>query len=181
MRWLKTSGRNVQSVILEGKTNGLFNPLGDVDMCAQLIISLMADILISLSYSKLFQWLWPQIVQLEFDKFKQYWNCHRVRGQRKKLLPSGATPLDIYENPEAYGYEDLSIPVNSEVVNALRNQLEVTREDAFRFVDDEFKAAAEEVYGELGRPNLAIDQGWAIFSTMRDRLHAMYDFFVDVM
>ena len=32
MRWLKTSGRNVQSIILEGKTNGLFNPLDELDM-----------------------------------------------------------------------------------------------------------------------------------------------------
>ncbi|KAI1781874.1 hypothetical protein LXA43DRAFT_590306 [Ganoderma leucocontextum] len=161
MRWLKTAGRNLQSIILEGKTNGLFNPLDEVDI-------------------NLFQWLWSQIVQLEFDKFKQYWNCHRVRGQRKKELPSGATPLDVYENPEAYGYDDLSIPVEHEVVEGLRQQLEVTRSEAFRFVDDEFKAAAEEVYSEIGKPILAIDQGWAIFSSMRVHLHAMYESSADV-
>lgn len=129
----------------------------------------------------MFQWLWPQIVQLEFDNFTQYWNCHRVRGQRKKLLPSGATPLDVYASPESYGYDDLSIQVDTDVVNSLRKQLDVTREDAFRFVDHEFKAAADEVYSEIGSPVLVLDQGWTIFSSMRGHLHAMYDSTADIM
>ena len=33
MRWLKTDGRNCQTTILLGKTNGLFNPLSDIDVC----------------------------------------------------------------------------------------------------------------------------------------------------
>ena len=39
-------------------------------------------------------------------------------------------------------------------------------EDAFRFVDHEFKAAADEAYSEIGSPVLMLDQGWAIFTSM---------------
>ncbi|PIL27238.1 hypothetical protein GSI_10382 [Ganoderma sinense ZZ0214-1] len=76
MRWLKTSGRNVQSIILQGKTNSLFNPLDEVDMYVILLIIDTVEMLIKSLFSNLFQWLWPQIVQIEFDKFMDYWNCH---------------------------------------------------------------------------------------------------------
>ncbi len=71
-------------------------------------------------------------------------------------MPSGTTPTDIYELPQEYGYEDMKIPVNIEVVEALRSQLSVTREEVFRFVSPEFQAAAEEVYAEIGKPELEL-------------------------
>ncbi|KAI0749543.1 hypothetical protein C8Q80DRAFT_1119793 [Daedaleopsis nitida] len=141
-RWLKTDRRNCQTTIIQGRTNGLFNPLDEIDV-------------------NLFQWLWPQIVQQKLNEFIQYWNCHRVRSQKTKAMPSGTTPNDIYEDPESYGYEDLGIPVDIRASS--------------RFVDDEFKAAAEEVYAELGSPELALECGWAIFGDMPSRLHNMLD------
>ncbi|KAI0739840.1 hypothetical protein C8Q80DRAFT_1112091, partial [Daedaleopsis nitida] len=158
-RWLKTDGRNCQSTIIQGRTNGLFNPLNEIDV-------------------NLFQWLWPQIVQQKLNNFVQYWNCHRVRSQKTKAMPSGTTPNDIYEDPESYGYEDLGICVDVSVVEHLRSKLVVTREEAFRFVDDDFKAAAEEVYAEIGSPQLVLERGWAIFGDMRGRLHNMLDTYV---
>ena len=90
-------------------------------------------------------------------------------------MPSGTTPLNVFEVPEEYGYDDLSIKVDIDVVEHLRSTLEETREEAYRFVDDEFKAAAEEVYAELGMPPLTLEQGWQIFAAMRGPLHRMYD------
>ena len=50
-------------------------------------------------------------MQRKLDEFCEYWNCHRVRGQRAKIMPSGGTPNDVFANPEAYALEDISIPI----------------------------------------------------------------------
>lgn len=123
----------------------------------------------------LFQWLWPQVVQRKLDEFQQYWNCHRVRTQKKKSMPSGATPTDVYEDPNAYGYEDLRIPVNIHVVEHLRTQIPIPREDSFRFVPDAFKAVVEAIYTEIGRPELILENGWHIYGQLRGLLHNTYD------
>ncbi|KAI0629562.1 hypothetical protein C8Q77DRAFT_1065176 [Trametes polyzona] len=153
-RWLKTSGRNCREVISEGNTNGLFNPLDDLDV-------------------DLFQWLWPQVVQVELDKFVQYWNCHTVRCQKDKAMPSGTTPMDVYCNPEEFGYQDLRIPVDVNLVEHLRKLLPDSREEVFRFVSDDFRAAAEQAYAELGCPPFCLKHGWEIYKDIQLRLRAM--------
>ncbi|EJF66376.1 hypothetical protein DICSQDRAFT_45784, partial [Dichomitus squalens LYAD-421 SS1] len=52
-RWFTHSGANLQKVLMEGKTNGLFNPGDNVDI-------------------NLFQWLWSQVTQQQLDAFKAY-------------------------------------------------------------------------------------------------------------
>lgn len=84
--------------------------------------------------------------------------------------------MDVFETPNDYGYEDLSIPIpDLSVVEHLRSVLPESREDAYQFVDVEFEAAAEEVYAEIGRPTLDLEAGWTIFGQMRGPLHKMYD------
>lgn len=152
----KQSGRNIQDALLQGRSNGFFNPNNIV-------------------HTNLFQWLWPPIVQTKLDAFKTYWNCHRVRKQSQSLLPSGGTPMDFFVRPHRYGGERLSIPVPVDVVDELRKTLPISREEAFKWVDDEFAAAAEEVYAEIGSPERTLSTGWAVFARMTPLLHAMYD------
>lgn len=115
-------------------------------------------------------------MQRELDHFKQYWNCHRVRKQKKKEMPSGTSPMDVFSVPESYGYEDIRVPVDVDVVEHLRGQIAESRDEAFRFVPDQFKAAAEEVYAVLGRPQLDLGSGWRVFAQMQAKLRSREEY-----
>ena len=80
---------------------------------------------------KLFNWLWPPIVQQELDWFQEYWNTHRVRKQKNKRMPSGGTPLDFYTCPQDYDRERLSVPVEQKMVDDICANLSVSHEEAF--------------------------------------------------
>ncbi|KAJ7113473.1 hypothetical protein C8R44DRAFT_930096 [Mycena epipterygia] len=155
-KWLRQhSGRSLREWIEDGKTNGLFNPMSEIHI-------------------HLFHWIWPKIVQDSLDQFKDYWNYHKSRKNIKKDLPSGVPPLEIYRNPETYGLTRMSTPVDVEAVEALRANLDCSREEAFRWVPDSFELDAQAVYEEIGRPKLEPSRGWEIFGEMIERMENMY-------
>ncbi|KAK7684325.1 hypothetical protein QCA50_012649 [Cerrena zonata] len=145
------AGLNIEDILREGQHNGLFNPNNIIHI-------------------KLFQWLWPPIVQTELDRFMQLWNNHRVRKQRKSHLPSGAPPDDVFARPQDYGGALYSTPVPQETLDALRQNISVSRSEAFRWVDDTFCHAAEHVYCSIGSPYRDTANGWRIFGMMTSRL-----------
>ncbi|KAJ7161858.1 hypothetical protein C8R43DRAFT_880590 [Mycena crocata] len=154
-KWLRQiSGRALREWIEDGKTNGLFNS-GDI------------------IHIHLFHWVWSQIVQNSLDAFKDYWNYHKSRPNSKKTLPSGVAPLQIFRNPEEYGLERMSVPVEAEVVEGLRDGLACSREEAFRWVPDDFNEAARNVYKTLNSPKLEPSRGWEIFGKMLPALEKM--------
>ncbi|KAJ6613707.1 hypothetical protein B0H10DRAFT_2177130 [Mycena sp. CBHHK59/15] len=110
-------GLDIKQIILLGKSLHYFNPG-------------------FLLHVNLFNWLWPKIVQLCLNDFVEYWNDHKIRTQRGKLLPSGVSPNYIF--PEIF-----------------RNP-----------VSDDFDTKAWEVYGEIGSPKLILTDGWTIFCQM---------------
>lgn len=113
-------------------------------------------------------------MQNELDAFVEYWNAHTVRTQPNKNMPSGGTPNDFFVRPEAYNGQRLSVPVEPEAIDELRNRLSVNREEAFRWVDDQFGALAEEVYTSIGSPSLSMQNGWLVFAQMSPQLEALY-------
>lgn len=117
-------------------------------------------------YSHLFHWLWPKIVQLKLDEFKLYWNYHTPRKDEKKVMTSGIAPIEIYRNPATYGLARVSTPVEQETIDALRENLPYTREEALQWVPDDFDAAAQQAYEDLNSPKLEPRRGWAIFAQM---------------
>ena len=42
------------------------------------------------------------IISRELDEFKNYWNSHKIRRNRKASLPSGI-PQNLYAMPHLYG------------------------------------------------------------------------------
>ncbi|KAI0073741.1 hypothetical protein K474DRAFT_1710450 [Panus rudis PR-1116 ss-1] len=154
-RLRKYTGINIADVLKEGKTNQYFNPNNPVHV-------------------NLFQWLWPPIVQEKLDEFAMYWNTHHVRKQDESNLPSGAPPNHIFEMHDVYGFPSVHIPVPQEAIAEMREQLPLTREDAFRWVSDDFADHAQSIYEELGSPLRAIHSGWEIFAMMAPRLQEMY-------
>ncbi|KAJ7912784.1 hypothetical protein B0H13DRAFT_2474022 [Mycena leptocephala] len=117
-------------------------------------------------HRELFRWLWPKIVQIGLDEFVDYFNNKKTRKQRGRILPSGVAPNVVFDMPGDYGLENLAIPVAQEAIDELRTLIDTSREEAYRWVSDEFDALASEVYIQLGCPKLEALSGWAIFNAM---------------
>ncbi|PBK79024.1 hypothetical protein ARMGADRAFT_1003824 [Armillaria gallica] len=154
--WMrKTNTGDIERIIKLGRTNGIFIPASEL-------------------HADLFQWLWSKIVQHHLDEFTQYWNAHRIRKQDKKLLPSGSTPNDVYFNPSAYDLERVSIPVEKELIDGLRAEIPVSREDCLRWVSKDFDEMAAWAYQSIGSPALVAKEGWHIFARMVTLLTPYY-------
>jgi hypothetical protein len=79
---------------------------------------------------------------------------------------SGSTPRHGFTVP-APPAEDCRIVVDQVVIDALRAQIPVSREESMCWVDPSFEVAAGNAYDAVGRPRLDGPQfGWAIFSSM---------------
>ena len=90
-------------------------------------------------------------------------------------MPSGCTPTDAFKCPMDYQGEALGVKVPMDILGQIRAQLPVTREEAFRWVDGEFAAVADELYIHLGSPRLTLEGGWDIFSRMSVQLTRVYN------
>jgi hypothetical protein len=117
-------------------------------------------------FSDLFNWLWPKIIQLKLNEFVEYWNNHKIRTQRDKLLPSGFSPKYICDFPDRFGLTKFGTSAPQHLVDALRQSIPKSREECYRWVPDEFETKAWEVYSHIGNPKLVLTEGWAIFCQM---------------
>ncbi|KAI0739762.1 hypothetical protein C8Q80DRAFT_1274789 [Daedaleopsis nitida] len=123
---------------------------------------------------KVFNWLWPPLLQEHLDLFREYWNNHRIRTQSDKALPSGTSPRHMVLAPEAVRAtaKDCSIKVRMELVHELREELnpEISRNEAYAFVDDEFQAMADAVYIAMGSPAITLSNAWDVFDRVVEGL-----------
>ncbi|KAJ6579829.1 hypothetical protein B0H10DRAFT_1835208, partial [Mycena sp. CBHHK59/15] len=141
----KFNGRTIHDVLKEGRIHII---LGDV------------------IHKNLFRWLWPNIVQIGLDEFLDYFNNKKTHKQRNRILPSGVAPNVVFDMPADYGLQNLTIPVTQEAIQELRGLIETPREEAFRWVSDEFDMLATNIYNGLGSPKLETLSGWAIFHAL---------------
>ncbi|KAJ7157498.1 hypothetical protein C8R46DRAFT_909396 [Mycena filopes] len=153
------NGRTLRAVIEEGR-----------------IHLIPGDLLHRHKFSRsLFRWLWSQIVQIGLDEFVDYFNNKKTRKQHGRILPSGVAPNVVFDMPANYGLENLAIPVTQVALDELRSLVETPREDAFRWVSDEFDGVAREVYVSMGSPKLEALSGWTIFNAMAPALREVVD------
>ncbi|KAI0049083.1 hypothetical protein FA95DRAFT_1581911 [Auriscalpium vulgare] len=146
--WLRLNdGYNLHSFVTEGRKKGIFNGNDDLHV-------------------NLFNWIWPPIIQQRLDAFQIYWNTHTIRKQKDKLMPSNMSPNDAFISPQAYGGQRVSVAVPPATINALRSTLQLSREEAFRWVDDDFAQQAQQAYAHLGSPVLTVFSAWTVFSQM---------------
>ncbi|EEB99048.1 hypothetical protein MPER_01335 [Moniliophthora perniciosa FA553] len=123
-KWFrKHAGLEVQEIIEQERTNGLFNPSSPL-------------------HCDLFQWLWPKLVQYLLDSYTKYWNGHRIRHQEKSPMPSGVTPNQVMMCPEDYALKDVGIHVTPEAIQELRQRLP-DQEKVFCWVSDECECLAQ--------------------------------------
>lgn len=79
---------------------------------------------------------------------------------------SGSTPRHAFTVP-AKPAEDCRIIVDQAVIDALREQIPVSREDSLRWADDSFEVSAENAYNVIGSPSLDnLLLGWKVFASM---------------
>ncbi|KAJ7501192.1 hypothetical protein B0H11DRAFT_1855566 [Mycena galericulata] len=140
-------GLDIKQIILLGKSLNYFHP------GLQLHIDL-------------FNWLWPKIIQLSLDNFVDYWNNHKIRTQRNKLLPSVFSPNYICDFPEKFGLTHFGVSAPQHLIDALRQNIPKSRDECYRWVSDEFEAKAWEVYDQIGGPKFVLTEGWTIFCQM---------------
>ncbi|TFK17581.1 hypothetical protein FA15DRAFT_661343, partial [Coprinopsis marcescibilis] len=103
----KTTGKNLKDVILQGQEKHIFRP-----QCPY--------------HTSLFYWVFVPLVQQALDNFRDYWNYHRVRKQKNKLMPSGHIPADAFFNPEKYDIhaKNYLIPMPEEMQALTRAHIE---------------------------------------------------------
>ncbi|KAJ6605072.1 hypothetical protein B0H10DRAFT_1957292 [Mycena sp. CBHHK59/15] len=65
-----------------------------------------------------------------------YWNDHKIRTQRGKLLPSSVSPNYSCNFPERFGLTKFGEPAPQHFVDALRQNIPKSREECYRWVDD---------------------------------------------
>ncbi|KAF8985790.1 hypothetical protein BDQ17DRAFT_1436501 [Cyathus striatus] len=115
-------------------------------------------------HSMISYWLWGQIVQERLNEVRIENQSHRIRSQKKILLPSGARRIDIYSMPEKHGGKDRLIRTKDEVINDLLNEYD--RPDLLLFGTAENVAACKNIYVGIGQPKLSARVGWSIFKEM---------------
>ena len=78
-------------------------------------------LLIMLFSSAISLWLWGHIVQLHLDEIMHENRIHKIRKQKKTLLPSGGCRIDIYNNPQKFGahLKDWLIHIPDEIIDNL--------------------------------------------------------------
>ena len=104
----------------------------------------------------------------------EYWNNHALSQQKDKLHPSGTSPQHLWVAPESAEAtaRDCAIWVDMNLVQDLRERLggQAGRDLAFRFVDDEFAAVADNAWTQLGCPEVTLMSAWDIFVAIANLL-----------
>ena len=177
-RWLlQKLGYNLKDHILRGQNEHFFNPVDPIHMWAFL------QILKTLNWScltiiiQVFYWIFVPLVQAELDDFQEWWNCHHIRAQPKKEMPSGHVPYHLFSDPNSAGGEDLGIKVGPEVLHGLWNHLEEeegSRSKHLAFVSAEFSEASSAVSEELNLPALTWENSWNHFAKIVVQLESSY-------
>ena len=110
------------------------------------------------------RWVWAQIVQARLDNHVIENGLHRVRKQKKTLLPSGGRRIDMYQSPERFGGEDLIIDIPEEDIDRLLAEYDNHR--LTQFGTDAEVALYSDLHVAIGAPAFVTRDGWRIFSQM---------------
>ncbi|KAJ3791499.1 hypothetical protein GGU11DRAFT_751664 [Lentinula aff. detonsa] len=110
-------------------------------------------------------WIWYPLVQRELDIFCLEQNCHCVRKQNEKLLPSGGSADDFYSYPEKYGGEQCSIEVDMRVIDQLLDEA-VEGKQHMCYVDEDFEQLAIAAHVAIGFPAITLHSAWSVFRHM---------------
>lgn len=122
----------------------------------------------------LFYWVWVPLIQEYLDSFKYFHNNHKIRKQRNKKTPSGASPDWLTRHPTSYDPTAVNcgIPVDPKWVAQERQKLGgmEERKRLFQWYPEEFGTRATEAWITLGQPTRTLTTSWSIFRNISDAL-----------
>jgi hypothetical protein len=120
-------------------------------------------------YSSLVYWIFVPLIQKALDKFRDWWNGHRIRYQKEKLMPSGHVPEDVLENPGRWAAKDCRIRVERDAIDVLRGYVTEDagpREEHYRWYSNRFEQSAEDAYMAIRKPKITVDNAWDLFKRL---------------
>ncbi len=99
-----------------------------------------------------------------------YWNFHRNRYQKEKLLPSSIVPAQLIEALETFGGTNCLIPVHSVAVQEMRKVITEDMEDVenrLAWVSaTDFDRAAASAHKRLGPPDITLETSWTVYAEL---------------
>ena len=129
------------------------------------------DLIIVAYFRELARWLWPKILQKSLNAACAFRNSAKRRKDKKKTGgPNGLSRDDAFNHPEKWGGRDCLLPVDRDVVKAIRDKICVDG-SIFDFVSKDFAERAEAAFGQLGVQEATPQNGWHIF---KDILSILY-------
>lgn len=109
-------------------------------------------------------WLWAKIVQNCLDDILEENRLHRVRKQKKSLLPTGGHHINFYTRPEDWAGSNQLIDISSNDVDRLL--AEYDHPELFQFGSNEMVALCERLFTAVGNPVVSATNVWAVFTAM---------------
>jgi hypothetical protein len=118
--------------------------------------------------SELSRWLWGNIVQRRLDRMKRDHEVHRVRYQRKVLMPTGCRRIDMYQKPWRTGGEEQLLRLTPEAELVVDQLIaEHVPKNYTQFASDEVTKLGEHYLSLLPSDHdLKARYGWKIFNAM---------------
>jgi len=116
-------------------------------------------------YSELCQWLWPQVLQRQLDKFMEFRNGCMMHKDKEKLGPSGMSQNQAFSLLEEWGGRDCLLKIdNLSVIKKLKEEL--GGDELVSFSTSEFSVCAQKVYDSLDIIDLTFENVWTVFTAM---------------
>jgi hypothetical protein len=106
------------------------------------------------------------VVQKRLDSLIIEHQVHRIRKQKKILLPSDARRIDLFTSPERFGGINQLIPIPSQDIDRLL--AEYDDHLLFQFGSDKAVEIFEDLYSAAGNGHIPFlpANGWLIFQEM---------------
>ncbi|TFK51655.1 hypothetical protein OE88DRAFT_1628795 [Heliocybe sulcata] len=123
-------------------------------------------------YVELVHWLWPTLIQKELDYLRKRLNGHKIRYDKNKILPSGASPNTMMKLHTRYGGEDGLIPVDLGLIGQLKEEL--GGPGLTQFVDTPYAERALEVFQSLNVEKLTFQNVWEVYKAMMPLMYPTY-------
>ena len=103
-------------------------------------------------------------------------NCiHKIRKQRKTLLPSSGRQIDIYNNPQKFGahLKDRLIHIPDEIIDDVLQKYDCP--DLLQFGTDDTVHLMEQIHQKTGPPKLSARVGWSVLCSDGQCVHCASD------
>jgi hypothetical protein len=117
--------------------------------------------------------VFPPLIQAKLDDFMAYWNHHRVRKQKDKVMPSGHVPMNAFCNPAEFLGIQCKISVPLDVVQEMRALVIEDTGPREQWITDDFRNIADNAHAQIGSPALTLENSWEIFTAMSDVIHTL--------